>query len=174
MGPFGYMKSTRIHSLDPTNGFTDVEWLNIDNKDWDSTPAKIECKLDYWKLLHTIIDSEPHFEPYRGEYGELATLGISKGVPFTPDARMRDILLRAAETRDARDPSQGIADRRPDRESGQTASGNGRHFDRRTARSTPLPTWIWMRGRSGSIKRRSSLPPCFAEPREPDRSTGSV
>ena len=42
----------------------------------------------YWRVLHELVDSEPPYEEYRNEYGELAALGIAKGQPFDPDERM--------------------------------------------------------------------------------------
>jgi hypothetical protein len=52
---------------------------------------------------------------YRHQYGELAALGIVKGKPFTPDARMRRMLELAAKLGLAQLRAQSFADRRPDR-----------------------------------------------------------
>ena len=49
-------------------------------------------------LSVNLLNSEPANEAYRGFYGELAELGIEKGKPFNPDARMKNILEKAAKT----------------------------------------------------------------------------
>jgi hypothetical protein len=81
----------------------------------DTTPLKWEENLKYWEVLHEVIDSEPPYEGYRRYYGELAALGIAKGKPFKPDARMRGILEKAAKIANAQMRVQSFADRRPDR-----------------------------------------------------------
>src|SRR5262245_14743235 len=80
-----------------------------------ATPLKWEVNIEFWKVLHRIIDSEPAYEPFRNQYGELAVLGIEKGKPFAPDARMTRILEQAAKTGLAQMKVQSFADRRSDR-----------------------------------------------------------
>ena len=48
-------------------------------------------------------------------YGELAALGIEKGKPFSPDARMTGILERAAKAANAQIRVASFGDRRADR-----------------------------------------------------------
>ena len=48
-----------------------------------------EDNIKFWEVLHETIDAEPAYRGYRNDYGELAALGIEKGKPFTPDARMK-------------------------------------------------------------------------------------
>jgi len=74
----------------------------------------VETSLKYRELLHQTIDSEPPFEAYRMNYGQLATLGIEKGNPFAPDARMKRILEDAARIANAQMRVVSFADRRPD------------------------------------------------------------
>lgn len=83
--------------------------------EFDYSPVPVENDLDYWRLLHELIDSEPTLDGYRNQYGELAALGIAKGQPFQPDERMRGILGQAAEIANAHMRVQSLADRRPDR-----------------------------------------------------------
>ena len=66
-------------------------------------------------MLHKTVDSEPVYEGYHNYYGELAALGIEKGKPFKPDARMKRILVQAAKTANAQMRVQSFADRRPER-----------------------------------------------------------
>ena len=71
--------------------------------------------MRYWEVLHDLIDSEPAYDGYRNEYGNLAALGIAKGRPFAPGDRMTGILMQAAEIASAQMRVQSLADRRPDR-----------------------------------------------------------
>ena len=47
--------------------------------------------MQFWEVLHQLLQDEPPFDEYRAFYGELAELGIAKGVPARrtgrPDAR---------------------------------------------------------------------------------------
>src|SRR5215471_16477151 len=81
----------------------------------DTTPLRWEHTLDYWAQLHAAVETEPHVDEFRAHYGELAAIGIAKGKPFAPDARMRHILEEAAEIANAQMRVQAFADRRPDR-----------------------------------------------------------
>jgi len=45
-----------------------------------------------------VIDAETVIEGFRPMYGLLASIGVVKGKPFTPDARMKKILTEAANT----------------------------------------------------------------------------
>jgi hypothetical protein len=81
----------------------------------DTTPLAWEHNLQYWQELYEVVDSEPPFEGYREHYGELASLGIAKGQPFAPDARMKAILEQAARIGSAQMGVESFADRRPDR-----------------------------------------------------------
>lgn len=107
------MKSLKIHSLG--NDWNVDSWINVSDKDIDFTPGKIENNIKYWELLYKIINEEPPYEAYRTHYGDLAILGIVKGKPFAPDARMKNILERAAVIANQQMRVQSFADRRPDR-----------------------------------------------------------
>ncbi|HEY3405615.1 MAG TPA: DUF1254 domain-containing protein [Ohtaekwangia sp.] len=92
-----------------------VQWLDFTGKDQNTTPLEWENNFKYWEVLHKVIDREPAYEKYRIYYGELAALGIVKGKPFNPDARMKSILTKAAQLANAQMRVQSFADRRPDR-----------------------------------------------------------
>lgn len=66
-------------------------------------------------MLHETIDAEPAYEGYRAHYGELATLRIEKGAPFSLDAPMMSTLETAAVLGNAQLRVQSFADRRTDR-----------------------------------------------------------
>jgi hypothetical protein len=61
-----------------------------------STPVQWEEGIDFWIRLQRVIDDEALLPGARPMYGLLASLGIEKGKPFVPDARLRRILDRAA------------------------------------------------------------------------------
>jgi hypothetical protein len=54
--------------------------------------------LAYWERLHDVYQSEVVDERDRFYLAMLRQLGIEKGKPFEPDARLRDILERATAT----------------------------------------------------------------------------
>ena len=47
--------------------------------------------------MHELINYEPAEAFGKERLGELASIGIEKGKPFNPDARMQKILAKAAE-----------------------------------------------------------------------------
>src|SRR5262249_17459666 len=155
------IQTVKIRPLNPPAGWTPPTWTNVTEKTFNATPLDWENGLKFWEVLHKIIDTEPVYEPYRNNYGELAALGIIKGKPFAPDDRMKGILEQAAEIGNAQMRVQSLADRRPDRvvwrdrKSWEWASlrpENGT-FD--------MPTYAaWTRARSGSGRRRMSRPQC--------------
>jgi len=106
-------KTVKIHPLQGSWSVTD--WVDLTGRKLDMSCVGYETDLKFWSELHDIIDKEPPFEPYRMMYGELAALGIMKGKPFAPDARMKDILVRAAKAANAQMRVQAFADRTPER-----------------------------------------------------------
>src|SRR5688572_10168613 len=113
--PNEIMETVKVHPLNPTSGWKAPTWVSVGNKGADFTPLQWEDNLQFWQELHELIDSEPAFAEYRSMYGELAALGIEKGKPFAPDARMKGILERAAKAGLLQLKVQSFADRRPDR-----------------------------------------------------------
>ena len=109
------MKTVKVHPLKPPAGWTQPKWISLSELKVDFTPLRWENNLKYWEALHDVIHKEPAYEPYRIYYGELASLGITKGKPFKPDARMKGILEHAARMGAAQMRVQSFADRRPDR-----------------------------------------------------------
>ena len=112
-GALARLNSIKAYPLDQPGAV--FKYINITDKGADATPLKWEDNIKFWEVLHNIIDSEPPYEPFRNQYGELAVLGIVKGKPFKPDARMTRILEQAAKTGLAQMKVQAFADRRPDR-----------------------------------------------------------
>jgi hypothetical protein len=113
--PNELMQSVKVYPLDRTAGWKAPTWVSLNRPGLDFTPLKWEDNLEYWKVLHELIDSEPPYEAYRHMYGELAELGIVKGKHFAPDQRLKGILTKAAQTGNAIMRVQSFADRRKER-----------------------------------------------------------
>ncbi|NML44282.1 DUF1254 domain-containing protein [Ramlibacter sp. G-1-2-2] len=109
------LKTIKVYPLQPVAGWTEPRWLDVTGKEQDTTPLAWEDNLQFWQVLHDTLQQEPLFDGYHNEYGELAALGIEKGQPFAPDARMKAILAKAAVVANAQMRVQSFGDRRPDR-----------------------------------------------------------
>ncbi|SEW24740.1 DUF1254 domain-containing protein [Chitinophaga arvensicola] len=109
------VKTVKFYPLNSSAAASPIQWLDLTGKPQNTTPLEWETNIKYWQVLSKVIDREPVYEGYRTYYGELAILGIVKGKPFTPDARMQQILERAAKTGNAQMRVQSFADRREDR-----------------------------------------------------------
>ncbi len=113
--PNELIKTIKVYPLHARADWKSPTWLSLNAPGADFTPLKWEDNISYWRVLHELIDSEPPYEGYRAMYGELAELGIEKGKPFAPDARMTSILERAARSGLAQLRAESFADRRPER-----------------------------------------------------------
>jgi hypothetical protein len=109
------LTTIKIYPFDPATRWEEPKWIDVSDKEQDGTPIQYEDKLKYWEVLHETVDAEPPYEGYHNYYGELAALGIEKGEPFRPDARMKAILEKAAKLGIAQMRAQSFADRRPER-----------------------------------------------------------
>jgi hypothetical protein len=172
------LTTIKVYPLNPTDDWTEPQWLDVTGKVQDTTPLQWETNLVFWEVLHQTVDSEPAYEGYRTNYGELAALGIEKGKPFGPEPRMKSILEEAAQAAKPRRPPTRRCVRSPSPtdaptgSSGTTGSGNGHRCASKTATSTPPTTSTSKRARSGSTKPSGHHPRCFAETRTPGRCTG--
>ena len=109
------MQSVKVYPLKRPSDWKDPTWVSLNKPGLDFTPLAWEDNLQFWAELHELINTEPPFAEYRNMYGELADLGIAKGKPFAPDARMKAILTHASQVGNALLRVQSFADRRPDR-----------------------------------------------------------
>jgi hypothetical protein len=109
------LPTIRVRPLEPCADWQEPSWIDLNGKPQDTTPLGWETHIQFWRELHEVIDTEPHLEAFRILYGELAALGIRRGEPFEPDARMTGILEEAARRGNAQMRVQAFADRRPDR-----------------------------------------------------------
>ena len=89
------LKAVKIYRLaDPG---TLVAYVDITGKPVNATPLQWEDNFQFWEKLHEVVEAEPVHPEFLPMYGLLAGLGIAKGQPFAPDARMKAILERAAK-----------------------------------------------------------------------------
>ncbi len=107
----------------------------------DTTPLGWEDNLEYWRVLHGVIDAEPPAEELRAMLGTLAELGIEAGQPFSPDAEAASLLDAAA--RQGRDEMlvAAFASARPDR----------------TVWLDRAWEWVGLRPENGTFERSGSL-----------------
>jgi hypothetical protein len=109
------LQTVKVRPLLPPPDWSPPKWVNLTEKHLDATPQAWEKTLRFWEVLHSVIDSEPPYEPYRNHYGDLAVLGMVKGQRFRPDARRKALLVKAAKMANDQMRVQSFADRRPDR-----------------------------------------------------------
>jgi hypothetical protein len=107
------LKRVKVHPLaDPSKV---VRFVDVSAKDIVGTSVPWEDNLQYWQKLHEVIDYEPVLGEYRPMYGLLTQLGIVKGKPFSPDARMIAIFERAARDGKGQMLAASFDSPRPDR-----------------------------------------------------------
>lgn len=114
-GAFERLKTIKVRPLDQSTPWTEPTWIDQTPMTQDQTPTKFEDKLQFWETLSEIVETEPPLADARTQYGDLAAIGIAKGQPFNPDARMRAILENAAQIASAQMRVESLADRRSDR-----------------------------------------------------------
>jgi hypothetical protein len=90
------LRAVRIYPLASAASPPPIETPDMTSKPMDFTPLRWEHKLKFWKVLASILDTEPSAPELAAMQGLLAPLGIVKGKPFAPDARQRALLERAA------------------------------------------------------------------------------
>lgn len=109
------LKTIRVRPLDPATPWAEPTWFDQTPLPQDQTPTTWEATLRYWQALHGIVETEPPLDDARAQYGDLAALGIARGRPFEPDARLKGILEQAARLGSGQMRVESLADRRPDR-----------------------------------------------------------
>ena len=82
----------KVYPLDKAGQPVTFQFVDITNESIHSKLLQFEDNLDYWRQLKAVLDSEITPVQYRAMYGMLQSLGIEKGKPFNPDARMTKIL----------------------------------------------------------------------------------
>ncbi|HJZ58204.1 MAG TPA: DUF1254 domain-containing protein [Gemmataceae bacterium] len=114
-GAIDALRTIKIYPLANAANPKLMTFVDVTDKEMDCSCLRWEDNIQYWQKLHEIIDSEPLAETFLPMYGQLAALGIEKGKPFAPDARMKGILERAAKAGRDQMLVSAFASGRPDR-----------------------------------------------------------
>ena len=109
------LQALRTIKIHPLNSNRTLTFVDTTTTRMDSTCLRWEDNLQFWQVLAKIIDAEPAVPGWQPMYGELAAIGIEKGKPFSPDARMKDTLTRAARAGRDQMLVSAFASMRPDR-----------------------------------------------------------
>ncbi len=96
-GAMDAIRTIKIYPLASAANPRLLTFVDVTDKDMDCTCLKWEDNMQFWQKLHEIVTREPLAEKFLPMYGLLAAVGIEKGKPFAPDARMKGILERAAK-----------------------------------------------------------------------------
>jgi hypothetical protein len=85
--------NTRIYPLAQRDDPPPTEFINLSGRTFNTVHAN---DLSFYEEVHTVIQEEP-VDTLDAEFlGLLAAIGIEKGKPFAPDARMTELLTDAA------------------------------------------------------------------------------
>jgi hypothetical protein len=109
------LHEVKIYPLSSAANPQPLRIVDCGERSLDSTCLRWEDNLQYWQKLHEVISEEPRVEEFLPMYGLLAALGIEKGKPFAPDARLKGILESAARTGRDQLLVSAFASNRPDR-----------------------------------------------------------
>jgi len=90
------LKKIKFYPLKSASNPKAITYKKISGK-YDMTPVKWEDQFQYWIELKKIVDSQPVVNEMKPMYGFLTRIGIEKGKPFTPDERMKKILMDAVK-----------------------------------------------------------------------------
>ena len=129
--------------------------VSPDGKAWSGDQPR---GLDYWVRLHDIYQREVVDERDRFYLAMLKQLGIEKGRPFAPDARMTTILTQGAEAGELMAQANTFAKRFPDARWWPDRSGSWPSTWTTPPSAAPTMTSSWS-GRRGSTRRSASRPP---------------
>ena len=171
-GAIALIKTAKVYPLKPTPGWPELQWLDLTPVPQDTTPLAWENNIQFWQVLAEVVNREVANPRFHMMYGELAALGIEKGKPFAPDARMTGILEKAAKIANAQMRVESFDDRKPERIVWPDRKWEWAALGTRTATSTRRITAICMRGTSGFIRRSGRRRRCSNAIRRRGRCTG--
>lgn len=112
-GALESLKTIKVYPLSAKDSL--LQWTETSQKSFDASSLRWEDNMQFWQVLKKIVDEEPVSTRFPGMTSLLASIGIEKGKPFQPDARMTNILTRAARTARAQMLVSAYASTRPDR-----------------------------------------------------------
>jgi hypothetical protein len=91
-------KFTRIYPLSTATNPPEMKIVDISGKYFNTV---VPGDYSFWEQLNAVVQEEPSDSLDPITLGFLASVGIQKGKPFAPDARMKKILTEAAAVGDA-------------------------------------------------------------------------
>ncbi|MFO1398112.1 MAG: DUF1254 domain-containing protein [Burkholderiales bacterium] len=86
-------KYTKIYSLGQAAQAPKLEFVDMSGKPFNMVGPD---DFRFWEMLNQVVQEEPTDEIDPTTLGFWASIGIQKGKPFAPDARMKKILTEAA------------------------------------------------------------------------------
>jgi hypothetical protein len=91
-------KFTKVYPLDKSAAAAAMKFVDVSGRVFN-TVAPSDYR--FWELLNEVVQAEPaeSLDPVR--LGFYASIGIQKGKPFAPDARMKKVLAEAATVGEA-------------------------------------------------------------------------
>jgi hypothetical protein len=111
-GAIDVLRTGRLYPLSAAANPPKMQWFNASGKPADTT---FPTDYHYFELLAKHLTAEPPRLRDKAMLGMLAPLGIVHGKPFTPDARVRGILERAAKVGNAMSRTIAYNSRNPNR-----------------------------------------------------------
>jgi hypothetical protein len=91
-------KYTRVYPLSQAAKPPALHFVNVSDKDFCTVAP---ADYTFWEYLNQVVQEEPVESVDPVTLGFYASIGIRKGKPFAPDARMKKILSEAAAVGDA-------------------------------------------------------------------------
>ena len=91
-------KFTKVYPLSKAANPPAMNVVNLYNKAFNTVAP---ADYTFWELLNQVVQDEPSDSLDPTRLGFFAAIGIQKGKPFAPDARMKTILTEAAAVGDA-------------------------------------------------------------------------
>jgi len=95
------VKDIKIYPLAKAGQPSTFRYIDVSTYTMALPILEWEKSIEYFRQLHAVIQTETAPEGFRPMLGMLKQLGIEKGKPFNPDARMKRILSEAAQTANA-------------------------------------------------------------------------
>ncbi len=91
-------KHTKVYRLADAANPPAMKFVNVSGKAFCTVAP---ADYAFWELLNQVVQEEPSESLDQIRLGFYASIGIEKGKPFAPDARMKKILTEAAAVGDA-------------------------------------------------------------------------
>ena len=114
-GAMDALRTIKIYPLSSAANPQLIQYVDTTDTVMDATLLKWEDNLQFWKNLHRVISVEPLVPHFLSMHGLLSELGIERGKPFNPDARMKEILEKAAKAGRDQMLVSALDSARPDR-----------------------------------------------------------